>query len=151
MSTKTRKSLTLSRPGGGKLTIHPSEWLLLQASAIEVMELAPIPEKLATLQSAVKFDDSTEEGQDEIVAAAEAFGLDPGISAEAMAQALRDYLAQIMTLPEYQEPDLEALPAKKATRANSPLSDARRVEVEFARFPADRPMKDHYRDNIREQ
>src|SRR5690554_4763776 len=48
MTTNTLKILRLSRPGGGKLEIHPDEWPALQQAVTEALQLVPAPE--ATLE-----------------------------------------------------------------------------------------------------
>ena len=49
MATNTVKTLTLSRPGGGKLTISPADWDALQKAVTEALQLVPAPD--ATLDS----------------------------------------------------------------------------------------------------
>jgi|SRR5690554_4682581 len=48
MTTNARNILRLSRPGGGKLEIHPDEWPALQQAVTEALQLVPAPE--ATLE-----------------------------------------------------------------------------------------------------
>jgi len=49
VATNTVKTLTLSRPGGGKLTISPADWDALQKAVTEALQLVPAPD--ATLDS----------------------------------------------------------------------------------------------------
>ncbi|MDV6319586.1 hypothetical protein [Chromohalobacter sp. HP20-39] len=43
MTTPTYKTLTLSRPGGGSLKIHPSEWAALSQAVTNALQLDADP------------------------------------------------------------------------------------------------------------
>lgn len=140
--------LTLSRPGGGTLNIHPAEWQALQNAVAESLALVPVPEKLAALESAITLDDSTQAGSDAVHAAISAFEMDPESTVAEVEQALRAYIGEVMTLAGYQAPAMEALPGHSASHKPSPLGDLRPLEAEFTRFAPQSPLDGHYHDTI---